>query len=119
VLKADKKKLALKGKSWTNPRKLLKKQIPVRTYYADADKKPGFFEIDTSDFSPRGNGSEFINTALLKWCRNERIQFTRSRAYRKTATVCGINAELNRKTFPITLPCKSSTMTTYTSRASA
>jgi hypothetical protein len=23
------------------------KQIPVRTYYADADKKPGFFEIDT------------------------------------------------------------------------
>ena len=29
------------------PGRLLKKQIPVRTYYADADKKPGFFEIDT------------------------------------------------------------------------
>jgi transposase InsO family protein len=29
------------------------------------------------------NGSEFINSALLKWCRDERIQFTRSRAYRK------------------------------------
>jgi hypothetical protein len=40
-------KLALKGKSGTRPGKLLKKQIPVRTYYADADKKPGFFEIDT------------------------------------------------------------------------
>jgi hypothetical protein len=47
VLKADKKRLALKGKSGTKPGKLLKKQIPVRTYYAEADKKPGFFEVDT------------------------------------------------------------------------
>jgi hypothetical protein len=136
LLRQDKKKLALKGKSGTKPGKLLKKQIPVRTYYADADKKPGFFEIDTvhhcgtSDsgefcltltatdvysgwvelrptlnkahkwvfealldiksslpFPLTGidsdNGSEFINAALLKWCRDERIQFTRSRAYRK------------------------------------
>jgi hypothetical protein len=29
------------------------------------------------------NGSEFINSALLKWCQEKRIQFTRSRAYRK------------------------------------
>jgi hypothetical protein len=136
LLRQDKKKLALKGKSGTKPGKLLKKQIPVRTYYADVDKKPGFFEIDTvhhcgtSDsgefcltltatdvysgwvelrptlnkahkwvfealvdiksslpFPLTGidsdNGSEFINHALLKWCREERIQFTRSRAYRK------------------------------------
>ena len=135
-LKADKKKLALKGKSGTRPGKLLKKHIPVRTYYPDADKKPGFFEIDTvhhcgaSDsgefcltlsatdvysgwvelrpllnkahkwvletlpaiksslpFPLRGldsdNGSEFINSALLKWCAAEHIQFTRSRPYRK------------------------------------
>jgi hypothetical protein len=47
LLKADKKKFALKGKSGTKSGKLLKKQIPVRTYYANADKKPGFFEIDT------------------------------------------------------------------------
>ena len=47
ALKPDRKKLALKGKSGTKPGKLLKKQILVRTYYADADKKPGFFEIDT------------------------------------------------------------------------
>jgi len=136
LLKQDRKKLALKGKSGTKPGKLLKKQIPVRTYYADADKKPGFFEIDTvhhcgtSDsgefcltltatdvysgwvelrptlnkahkwvflalldiksslpFPLTGidsdNGSEFINSALLKWCKDERIQFTRSRSYRK------------------------------------
>jgi hypothetical protein len=101
-----------------------------------ADKKPGFFEIDTvhhcgnsdsgefcltltatDDYSgwvelrptlnkahkwvfeallditsslpfpltgiDSDNGSEFINSALLKWYRDERIQFTRSRAYRK------------------------------------
>jgi hypothetical protein len=52
TLKQDKKKLAFKGKSGTKPGKLLKKQIPVRTYYVDADKKPDCFEIDTSDFSP-------------------------------------------------------------------
>jgi len=47
VLRADKKKLALTGKCGTKPGKLLKKQIPVRVYFADAEKKPGFFEIDT------------------------------------------------------------------------
>ena len=136
VLKPEKKKLTLKGKSGTKPGKLLKKQIPIRTYYADADKKPGFFEVDTvhhcgtSDsgefcltltatdvysgwvelrptlnkahkwvfealegiqaFLPfpflgldSDNGGEFINSALLKWCQQENIQFTRTRAYRK------------------------------------
>jgi hypothetical protein len=136
LLKPDKKKLALKGKCGTKPGNLLKKQIPVRTYYPDADKKCGFFEIDTvhhCGFSDSGefcltltatdvysgwvelrpllnkahkwvlealadirsslpfpltgidsdNGSEFINTALLKWCSSHHIQFTRSRAYHK------------------------------------
>ncbi|MDR2942269.1 MAG: hypothetical protein LBV17_06740 [Treponema sp.] len=31
----------------------------------------------------RGNGSEFINAAMLKWSRVERIQFTRPRVCRK------------------------------------
>jgi IS30 family transposase len=136
LLKADRKKLVLKGKSGTKPGKLLKKQIPVRTYYAGAGKKPGFFEIDTvhhcgtsdsgefcliltaadvysgwTELRPTlnkahkwvfqalldiksslpfplmgidsDNGSEFINAALFRWRRDERIQFTRSRAYRK------------------------------------
>jgi hypothetical protein len=30
-----------------------------------------------------GNGSDFINAALLKYCRDERIQFTPYRAYCK------------------------------------
>ena len=136
LLKPEKKKLALKGKSGTKPGKLLKKQIPIRTYYTDADKKPGFFEVDTvhhcgtSDSGEfcltltatdvysgwvelrptlnkahkwvlealqgiqatlpfpffgldSDNGGEFINSALLKWCQQENIQFTRTRAYRK------------------------------------
>ena len=135
-LKADKKELAFKGKSGTKPGSLLKKQIPVRVYYTDADKKPGFFEIDTVhhcghtdsgefcltlsatdvysgwiELRPllnkahkwvlqelpgiksslpfpllgidSDNGSEFINSALLQWCRREHIQFTRARPYHK------------------------------------
>ena len=135
-LKGDKKRLAFKGKSGTKPGNLLKKQITVRVYYADADKKPGFFETDTvhhCGVSESGefcitltvtdvysgwvelrsllnkahkwvfialvdiesslpfpflgmdsdNGSEFINSALQKWCANKGIQFTRSRPYRK------------------------------------
>ena len=62
VLKQDKKKLALKGKSGTKPGKLLKKQIPVRTYYADADKKPGFFEIDTVHHCGTSDSGEFCLT---------------------------------------------------------
>ncbi|MDR2730715.1 MAG: hypothetical protein LBB81_07455 [Treponema sp.] len=62
LLKADKKKLALKGKSGTKPGKLLKKQIPVRTYYAEADKKPGFFEIDTVHHCGTSDSGEFCLT---------------------------------------------------------
>lgn len=61
-LKADKKKLALKGKNGTKPGNLLKKQIPIRTYYADADKKPGFFEIDTVHHCGPTESGEFCLT---------------------------------------------------------
>ena len=62
VLRADKKNLALKGKQGTKPGKLLKKQIPVRTYYADEDKKPGFFEIDTVHHCGTSDSGEFCLT---------------------------------------------------------
>jgi hypothetical protein len=45
LLKGEKKKLTLKGKNDTKPGKLLKKHIPIRTYFADVDKKPGFFSL--------------------------------------------------------------------------
>jgi len=62
LLKADKKKLALKGKSGTKPGKLLKKQISIRTYYPDADKKPGFFEVDTLYHCGATESGEFCLT---------------------------------------------------------
>ena len=46
-LKADKNRLAAKEKSCTRPGSLLEKQIPVRAYYADAGKKPGFFYVNS------------------------------------------------------------------------
>jgi hypothetical protein len=61
-LRAEKKKLALKGKSGTKPGKLLKKHIPVRTYYADEDKKPGLFEIDTVHHCGVSENGEFCLT---------------------------------------------------------
>jgi hypothetical protein len=62
LLKQDKRKLAVKGKNGTKPGKLLKKQIPVRTYYADVDKKPGFFEIDTVHHCGTSDSGEFCLT---------------------------------------------------------
>jgi hypothetical protein len=40
LLKADRKRLALRGEKQHEAGKLLKKQIPVRTYYADAPRLP-------------------------------------------------------------------------------
>jgi len=61
-LKEDKKKLAFKGKCGTKPGNLLKKQITVRVYYADADKKPGFFEADTVHHCGTSESREFCIT---------------------------------------------------------
>jgi hypothetical protein len=46
LLKAEKKKLTIKGKSHTRPGTLLKSQIPIRTFADWNDKRPGFLEID-------------------------------------------------------------------------
>jgi len=62
VLRADKKRLALKGRSGTKPGNLLKNQIPVRVRYADSDKKPGFFENDTVHHCGTSDSGEFLLT---------------------------------------------------------
>jgi len=135
-LRGHKKKLWARGRSTTKPGKLLKSQIPVRTFFSWDERKPGFFEMDcvshcadssygqfcstlclTDVFSGwvelaslinrahswvkkaiqqikdhlpfplRGldgdNGGEFINTQLLLWCRQNNVQLTRGRSYRK------------------------------------
>jgi len=62
LLRTEKKKLAVKGKSGTKPGKLLKKHIPIRTYYTDEDKKPGFFEFDTVHHCGTADSGEFCLT---------------------------------------------------------
>lgn len=58
-LRAEKQKLKIKGKSGTRPGKLLRKNIPIRTYYAWDEKKPGFFEIDTVHHCGDRDSGEF------------------------------------------------------------
>jgi len=62
VLRADRKRLALKGKSGTKPGNLLKNRIPVRVRYADSDKKPGVFENDTVHHCGASDSGEFLLT---------------------------------------------------------
>lgn len=136
ILKSERKKYELKGRSLTRPGTLLKHQIPIRTFSEWDEQKPGFVEIDLVGHeggNPRGdfiqtlnvtdictgwtemqavknkaqiwvfealkdirkklpfdllgidsdNGSEFINEHLVRFCHEERINFTRSRSYRK------------------------------------
>lgn len=45
---------------------------------AASDRFP--FEIAGIDSD---NGSEFINSIMLRYCKNDKITFTRSRAYKK------------------------------------
>jgi hypothetical protein len=136
LLKNEKKKLTLKGKSHTKPGTLLKSQIPVRTFADWNDKRPGFLEIDlvghdggnvSGDFGytldttdvatgwtefqavknraakwtnealntikgqlpfdllgiDSDNDSAFINDHLLRYCKDNRITFTRTRSNKK------------------------------------
>src|SRR6056297_1916965 len=122
--------------STTKPGKLLKHQIPIRTFTDWEEDEPGFFEADLVahcgwsmegeflytlvltdiatgwieclalpyrsgsavihaldkaqeliPFSILGidtdNGTEFINTELIRYCEKEKITFTRGRAYKK------------------------------------
>ena len=136
ILKPERKKYELKGRSLTKPGTLLKHQIPIRTFSEWNEQRPGFVEIDLvgheggnlrGDFIQtlnvtdvctgwtemqavknkaqiwvfdalkdiRGklpfdllgidsdNGGEFINDHLVRFCHEQRINFTRSRSYRK------------------------------------
>jgi len=136
LLKPERKKHTLKGRSHTKPGTLLKHQIPIRTFAQWDEKKPGFVEIDLvghdggdpggefaytlnvtdiatgwtesqavknkaqcwvfealTDIRQRlpfallgidsDNGSEFINHHLYRYCKTEKITFTRARSSRK------------------------------------
>ena len=136
LLKPERKKHTLKGRSHTKPGTLLKHQIPIRTFAQWDEKKPGFVEVDLVGHDggdPSGefaqtlnmtdiatgwteaqavknkaqvwvfealtdirvrlpfallgldsdNGAEFINNHLYRYCKEEKITFTRARSSRK------------------------------------
>jgi hypothetical protein len=136
LLKKERARYTLKGRSTTKPGTLLKKDIPIRLGTEWDDAKPGFVEIDlvahcgdttsgeyvnTLDVTDiatgwtetracvnkaqkhvfaalmtvksnlpfellgidSDNGSEFINSELHRYCKQEDICFTRSRPYQK------------------------------------
>jgi hypothetical protein len=136
LLKTERKKHLIKGRSHTKPGTLLKHQIPVRTFAQWDENKPGFVEMDLvgheggnssgefaqtlnvtdiatgwtesqavrnkaqrwvfealTDIRARlpfdllgidsDNGAEFINDQLYRYCKEEKITFTRARSSRK------------------------------------
>ena len=62
ALKADRQRLALKGRSGTKPGSLLKSQIPVRTFSEWDDARPGFIEIDLVEHNGGNPRGEFACT---------------------------------------------------------
>jgi hypothetical protein len=136
LLRAERERLSLRGRSRTKPGTLLRHQIPVRTFAEWDHNTPGFVEIDlvghdggigSGDFCQSlnvtdvasgwteaqavlnkaqvwvfealceirsrlpfalkgidsDNGSEFINHHLVRYAEQERITFTRGRAWKK------------------------------------
>ncbi|MDR1025734.1 MAG: transposase family protein [Treponema sp.] len=64
-LQADRKKLALTGKTLTKPGTLLKNQIPIRAYFSWDERKPGYFEMDTVSHCGTSSYGEFCSTVNL------------------------------------------------------
>jgi hypothetical protein len=65
MLAPERKKLQLKGRSYTRPGTLLKHQIPIRTFFDWDERKPGFFEADTVAHDGGNSSGEFCMTLTL------------------------------------------------------
>lgn len=62
LLKTERRKHQIKGRSNTKPGTLLKNQIPIRTFSDWDDKRPGFVEIDLVGYDGGDGSGEFIQT---------------------------------------------------------
>ena len=62
LLKPEREKHTLKGRSHTKPGTLLKNQIPIRTFAQWDEKKPGFVEIDLVGHDGGDPSGEFAQT---------------------------------------------------------
>jgi len=62
ILKPERKKYELKGRSLTKPGTLLKHQIPIRTFSEWNEQSPGFVEIDLVGHEGGNPRGDFIQT---------------------------------------------------------
>ena len=62
LLSSERRKVRLKGRSWTKPGSLLKHQIPIRTFADWDEAKPGFVEIDLVAHCGGSGAGEFCQT---------------------------------------------------------
>jgi len=62
ILKSERKKYELKGRSLTKPGTLLKHQIPIRTFSEWDEQRPGFVEIDLVGHEGGNPRGDFIQT---------------------------------------------------------
>jgi hypothetical protein len=62
LLKPERKKYELKGRSLTKPGTLLKSQIPIRTFSEWDEQSPGFVEIDLVGHEGGNSRGDFIQT---------------------------------------------------------
>ncbi len=62
ILKPERKKYELKGRSLTKPGTLLKHQIPIRTFSEWDEQSPGFVEIDLVGHEGGNPRGDFIQT---------------------------------------------------------
>jgi hypothetical protein len=62
ILKPERKKYELKGRSLTKPGTLLKHQIPIRTFSEWDEQRPGFVEIDLVGHEGGNPRGDFIQT---------------------------------------------------------
>jgi len=62
LLKEERKKLTLKGRSLTKPGTLLKSQIPIRTFSEWDEGRPGFVEVDLVGHDGGNSRGDFAQT---------------------------------------------------------
>lgn len=62
LLKPERKKYQLKGRSLTKPGTLMKHQIPIRTFSEWDEQRPGFVEIDLVGHEGGNSHGDFIQT---------------------------------------------------------
>lgn len=62
MLKHERRKMGVRGRSKTKPGTLLKNQIPIRTFADWKEKKLGFLEIDTVHHCTEENKGDYIHT---------------------------------------------------------